>query len=85
MNTDFLLKNHDEKTLDNYLKLLALQKKNNDNALMALKIENVDLKQKLHKSLPINNNIKDELDALKTTNLPIHVFKSISYLERLLR
>ncbi len=85
MNTDFLLKNHDEKTLDNYLKLLALQKKNNDNALMALKIENVDLKQKLHKSLSINNNIKDELDALKTTNLPIHVFKSISYLERLLR
>lgn len=52
---------------------------------MALKIENSDLKQKLHKSLSINNNIKDEIDALKTTDLPIHACKSISYLERLLR
>jgi hypothetical protein len=87
MNADLLLKNRDEQVLDNYLKLLAFaaQKTNSNHALMALKLENSDLKQQLHKSLSKTDNVRDELNDLKTTKLPIHVLKSISYLERLLR
>lgn len=67
MNADFLLKNRDEQVLDNYLKLLAFtaQEGNSDHALMALKLENSELKQNLKKLQDENsalaNNCLDDL------------------------
>lgn len=59
MSDDFLLKNHDEQILDNYLKLLAFtaQKTNSDHAIMALKFENSELKQNSQKLRDINNSL----------------------------
>lgn len=64
MNDDFLLKSRDEQILSNYLKLLAFsaQEKNSDHELMAIKLENSELKQNIKK-------LRDENNALINNNL----------------
>lgn len=60
MNADFLVKNCDGQVLDNYLKLLAFtaqKRMNNDHALMALRLENVQLKENLNKLNNENNKL----------------------------
>jgi hypothetical protein len=70
MSGDFLIKNHDEKVLDNYLKLLAFaaQETNSNHALMALKLENAELKRNVKKLQDENSGLANHcIDDLFTS------------------